>query len=193
MDLRRQTEVQHLHIAHTVDHDVPRLDVPVDDLLRVGVIQCLGDLPDNRRDHLLKIRTLPALAPEPVTQIFPFHVLHNKKVTVGLRIQFQRVVIGNVRVMKLLDQLEVVQDLFHFPLAVRQFRRESLDRIADMACLVLTLVNDPHAPFAQFGKDFVASQNQIPCRKASIRLTVPVPGHGLVKLIHHNSLPLCCF
>ena len=68
----RETEVQDLRLAPRREHDVPRLDVPVNDPLLVRLVQPLADL-DRDRERLID-RERPPL--DPILETLPLNELH---------------------------------------------------------------------------------------------------------------------
>ena len=190
VDLGGKTEVQHLHIAHTVDHDVSRLDVPVDDLLGMSVVQCVRHLPDDRQNVVQRQGVILSFSLDPTTQVFPLAALHDEVIVPVFGVALQIVAGGNMGVKKSMDQLEVVLDVIHLKGIVGKFRRQGFEGDFDARGLVETLVNHAHSALSQLGKDLVAPHDQVAGFKTPIRLPVMMPGHGLIHIrhIHRRAL-----
>ena len=75
--LLHQAEVHHLHGAVLAHHDVVRLEVEVDEALRVDVLERPGDLD---RVVVDRLEIQPAGGGQ---EIFPLHVLHGEEVVLG--------------------------------------------------------------------------------------------------------------
>ena len=68
----RQPEIQNLRLSSIRDEDVRGLDVAVDDALRVGRVQSIGDL-DAKIEHSLDLQRLAA---DPVPERLPLQQFH---------------------------------------------------------------------------------------------------------------------
>jgi hypothetical protein len=67
-----QSEIENLRLTSVGDEDIRRLDVPMDDSLRVCRIQGVGDLDAQIEHHL----DLQRLARDPMPQRLPFQQFH---------------------------------------------------------------------------------------------------------------------
>ena len=163
-----------------IDHDVPRFDVPVDDPLFVSVIQRIGHLPDDRQ-HSLKIQCVfatPAFDPAP--QVFALDTFHDEVIIPVGVVLFQIIGTGDIGMVQIVNQLEILLDVFHFQRVMRKFRRQGFQGDFNPRRFIETFVNHAHAPLTEFGQDFIAFHNQIAGLEPSIRFAVPFSRHGLI-------------
>jgi hypothetical protein len=72
---RRQAEVHDPDLARAVDHDVGRLEVPVQHAFRVCRRESRGQLPGDLDPF---VHRQPADAPQERSQVFPIHVFHRQ-------------------------------------------------------------------------------------------------------------------
>ena len=128
MDLCRKSEVKQFDFSIPVHHHIGGLDIPVKHLHAVGEINCLCRLTDEFES--LFFRKIPRLfdSAEIITQFLTLNILHNKQIFPAGLIKFKGVVIGDVGMVKFVDDLVISLDLPHFPAACGKLRGKGLDR-----------------------------------------------------------------
>ena len=145
-------EVRHLHAPVLVEHDVARLDVPVDHALRVGGLERVAHVdPDLDR----AVGHDPPAAGDQVGERSPLDVLHDDEVhaVVGPGVEDRdEVLIADPR-RRLCLAPEAVDEV----LVVGELRREDLDRDRPAEHRVLAPVDLGHAAAAELLLDAVAA------------------------------------
>ena len=180
VNLRSETEIQHLDMPARDDHDVSGLDVAVNDHFLVRIIQRRSDLTDDRQDRFESQVVFVAFPANPAPQILSLDTIHDQIiVSVGI-VLFERVGACDVRMMKFMDELEVILHIFHFQLAVGEFRRQGFQSDRDPRNVVEALVNHAHAALPELGQDPVAPEDHIADAKPAVGLALPFARHGRI-------------
>ena len=113
VDLSREAEIQHFHMFDLVDHDVAGLDIAMNDLLLVGIIKRGGNLTDDRKGRFQIQTVFTAFPPDPGTQVLPRDAFHDEIIIAVGIVFFQRVVTCDVRMVEIVNQTEILPDIFH--------------------------------------------------------------------------------
>ena len=80
----RQAEVEYFHFAARRDDDIRRLNVAMDDAVRVGFSQCIGHLHSDRK----RLREIEGLALHSDIERLAFNVLHHDEAAIILFADF---------------------------------------------------------------------------------------------------------
>jgi hypothetical protein len=145
----REPEVEDLHLPARVHEDVRRLDVPVDDALRVCRLERVGHL----GGHVHELRGVESPASDQVRQRLALEQLHHDEVLPlvlvdGVDGADVRVVEGGGRPRLALEALERLR-------VAPEIGRQELQRDPATQLRVLRLVDHAHAPAAERPDDFV--------------------------------------
>ncbi len=144
-----EAEVQDLRLPAIGHEDVGRLDVAMDDVLRVRGIERVRNL-DPQLDELLGSERPPGDA---MLQRLPFEELHHDK---GLtRVLVDVVDRADVRVIQRRRGARLALKAFERLTVVREIAGEELQRDLPAKLHVFTLVDDPHAAATEFLDDAV--------------------------------------
>ncbi len=147
-----EAEIEQLHAAVLVDHDVRRLQVAVHDALVVGALERPGDL---QRDlQSLVERNRPGI--QALVQVLALHHLHDEKPrALGLLDAVDR---GDVRVFELGEHLGFALEPHHLVGVADEMRGQNLDRHLALEVLVVGAEDLAHAAFAELRGDPVVTQ-----------------------------------
>ena len=162
-NLRRQTEIQHLHRPVRRNLHVVGLDVAMDDALPVRGVQCLRDLPQDGQRRLQRQRPLAPLFPHPAAEAVAFHVVHDEIIVPRVHVPLQCLASGDVRVGQFRDKGVVVPHVLHLSGVVGDFRRQALDRNFRIANCVKAFIDDAHAALPDLRLNFVPIQDHVTC------------------------------
>ena len=147
----REAEVQKLD-ARFRQHDVPGLQVPMDDAVPVSRLESFGDLDSELQDLIRRERTLL----QPFREALPFEQLHDEEVDAVLAADVMER--ADVRVGERGDRpgfpLEALAQLGIF----REVTRQHLDRDGPLEPRVLGLVDLPHPARAEGSEDFIGTE-----------------------------------
>ena len=147
----RDAEIHHLDVAILIHHHVFRLEVAVDDFLRVGLAQGSADLPGNLNPFADR---QGAKALQNGAQAFAFHEFHRDVGHAAGAVELVHA--ADVLVGNLARQAKLVLEALHRALVGGDFRPEDFQRHQLAGLAVARLVHDAHAAAADFAQQVVA-------------------------------------
>src|SRR5712692_4247988 len=139
----RQAEVENFDLAALSDKDVRRLDVAVNDALRMGGVQSVGDL-DAPIEHEFGGQRL---AGDTVVQRCAFEEFHDEE---GLAVAFANVVNGaDVRMIQRGSRAGFALQTLERARIAGQFRRQEFEGYVTAEPGIFGLVDNTHPTFSQ--------------------------------------------
>ena len=147
-----QPEVEDLHVAVIRDHHVGRLEIPVDDALRMGCSQCIGD----RSADLEDFRQGQPVGREDLVQALAFDQFHGEEA--DALVFLDRVHVDDVRVAEAGDGLRLALESFEAARIGGEIGGEDLQGDVAVQLRVAGAVDLTHPALADEGGDLVVGE-----------------------------------
>ena len=196
-NLGSQSKVKNVCMSVGSHYDIPGFDVTMQNMLRMCIIQCRCNVPQN--DNCLIPKPSWFMTTDPRRQVLTLHHIHYKIIESSTPVAFKRSNADDRRMPQRADHLKVCTNTFHLITIMRDIRWYALHRNSYTTRSIKTMINNPHSSLSQLPLDNISTKYFVTNAKlpfcVGVQFILLFPqGHvqinGIINVFHLFQTPI---